>query len=451
MSKNFSYDPASFKDPDGRVFYKEGRVFRELTPIGATKIRILLEKYFIKEAFSKRTIAFTEYYSPTELVHEEISPISYAYEWSFSMLRDAALLTLDLQLRALKDGYTLKDASHFNIAFRSTKGPVFLDIASFEPYQEGRPWRAYGQFCCAFLFPLFITAYLGIPFQLLLRATMGEIPLSLARSMFGWRYFFERGVFKYILLSAKLESDFSYLLEWIYKNISISLDSTLNNVLKLQELIDNIAVRKSDTIWSNYSATHSYTPEDENAKQEFVRKFASTYAHGLNLVDFGTNIGTYSLIASEYCSQVLSLDSDPSCIDFIYTHVKKNNILPLVYDLTNPSPSQGWQLRERLPLFKRFRSHAFLALALVHHLRITANIPLEHIMTWLVSAGGCGVVEWVEKRDPMVQKLLIAKSDTYCDYTYDHFYTLLRIHFDILDEIELQSGLRKLFMVKAKR
>lgn len=387
----------------------------------------------------------------TILAHESLNFISYSYEWSFTMLKEAALLTLNIQEQAIKHGYSLKDATSFNIAFRD-RGPVFLDVLSFEIYNEGKPWIAHGQFCRCFLFPLFITAYLGLPFHAILRGNMGEISLNDVRLLFGWRNIFKKGVFSQILLPAKLEKDFASMIQT--KNgtcgtiENISKKNLLVGLQNLREIISSLRPLKNHSVWTDYAQNNSYDEKARRLKRDFVTEFSRSLGANKVLVDLGANNGEYSHIAAAFCKYVIALDYDSTCIDFVYVNRSDTNIIPIVCDLSNPSPSQGWRQRERASLFERIQSEGFLALALIHHLRVSANIPLTYIVDWLATLGECGVVEWVGKTDCMVQKLLAIRADVYFDYNESNFRELLLKHFMIVKESPTYQEDRRLFSLK---
>ena len=173
----------SFRDRDGRVYHFENRVFRGLSEPALETYRKLQEKPFYKKlvetgkVIGTREIGAEENPLPDDLKaqwagfleHNPVPVISYPYEWTFSMLKAAASLQLHLVERAVSNGFTLKDATPYNIQFVNRK-PVFIDIPSFEILAEGEPWSGYRQFCEMFLFPLYLQAYKGTNFQPFMRS-----------------------------------------------------------------------------------------------------------------------------------------------------------------------------------------------------------------------------------------------------------------------------------------
>ena len=140
-------DGASFRDPSGFVYWRDGQPYRQIQATFATewdafeasplKRRLLDQGRLIPYEPVGHDLASTpDAYAVIR--PERIDFISYPYEWSFSQLKDAALLTLELQSRALDAGMRLKDASAYNIQFQSGR-PVLIDTLSFEPRGLGFP------------------------------------------------------------------------------------------------------------------------------------------------------------------------------------------------------------------------------------------------------------------------------------------------------------------------
>jgi len=117
----------------------------------------------------------------------------------------------------------------------------------------------------------------------------------------------------------------------------------------------------------------------------------------------------------------------------------REQVLPLVMDLLNPSPDQGWRGLERRALPARGRPDLTLCLALVHHMAISANVPVESFLAWLGSLGTSLVIEFVGKEDPMVQQLLLNKDDTYDDYNRACFESSLKKFFQVQSSLELPA------------
>jgi SAM-dependent methyltransferase len=385
------------------------------------------------------------------LRHERIPFVSYPYEWSFGMLKDAALLQLELLLAALDDDLTLKDASPYNVQWRGAR-PVFIDVGSFEPLREGEPWAGYRQFCALFLYPLLLQAWKGVPYNPWLRGSLEGISPGELRGLLSPRDRFRRGTLTHVVLHSRLERRYGSR----ERNVRSELRSAgfhkgliQANVRGLQKLVRRLSWEPEPTTWVEYGPTTSYSEGDAGRKAAFVREAASA-RHRRLVWDLGCNDGRFSRIAAEHADYAVGLDADPGVIEQLYRALKdegSSTILPLVANLADPSPGLGWRGLERPPLPERGRPDLILCLALVHHLAAGANVPLASIVDWLRSLGGSLVVEFPTRRDPMVERLLAAKREgLHADYERDVFERLLREAFEVERLEELAGGTRILYL-----
>jgi SAM-dependent methyltransferase len=461
-----NFDPGSFKDAEGRVFEYDGRIFRSLAPAAASRMQRLFDHGHIPQLIEAGLIVpswlapkdlplFPEYLPPGSVMeHARVRAFTYAYEWPFEMLRDAALLTLELIERCLAAGLILKDATPYNVAYFEGR-LVFIDVLSIDDYVEGQPWDAYGQFCREFLFPMMLTAYKGVDFQAWLRGSFNGIPARDIWRIFGLREVFRKGVLKHAYLQSAFEKSFGGSDDQVRGKFSQSVfskDMILANVRSLRQLIKGLPYEHGKTEWSDYENDHSYNDADQQAKLAFVTEaLAATKPD--QMVDIGCNTGHYSMAAAETASQVIAADIDPACINTLYRRLAKagtTNITPVVANLLNPSPALGWNLAERRPLLDRLKSDGFLALALVHHICITGNVPITEFVALLAELGRGGVVEWVDKKDQMVERMLRNREDVFDDYTWNHFRVALEAHFTLERIQDSHEGARKLVMVVRK-
>ncbi|MGH2670734.1 MAG: methyltransferase, partial [bacterium] len=294
------------------------------------------------------------------LEHDRVPVVSYPYEWTCSMLRDAALLHLDLLERALARGFVLKDATPYNVQFLGAR-PVFIDVLSFARYQPGDPWAGYNQFCKMMLYPLMLEAYKRVPFQPWLRSELeGLDPLTFSR-LLGLRDLLRPGVFTHVKLHAwlqqKMESERTSVRGEI-QCAGLSRDALLANIRGLRRLLNRLAPQGTTSHWSDYERTCTYDAAALKQKEEFVRRAAlsrdtrsgSSDALRRLVWDLGANVGHFSRLAAEHAATVVALDTDAASIDRLYLALKKErheNILPLLMNVANPSPDQGWRGRER--------------------------------------------------------------------------------------------------------
>ncbi len=471
MSSNtLDYEPGSYRDRDGRVFYDaSGGVCRALSASAWDEWNAVRETRFFRQAIADRQVVAThELIDPPgsvetsaddwygTLQHETIPFISYPYEWSFGMLQDAALLHLDLLASAIDEDVTLKDGTAYNMQWIGAR-PVFIDIASFERLPGGRAWAGYRQFCQTFLYPLMLQAFKDVPFHPWLRGALDGITPQECRRLMSWRDFFRRGVAAHVFLHSWLQSrravddvDTSQALS----SAGFHKDLIRSNVRGLRKVIERLRWTPGASAWSAYTDTHGYSTGDRQKKNDFVR--AAVASQPWELVwDVGCNTGTYAHIAAENARQVVAMDADHLAIEKLYQQLKTApgphgaKILPLVNNLVDPSVGLGWRGMERKSLIDRGRPDLTLCLALVHHLVIGHGVPLRELLGWFAELGTSLIIEFVTKQDPMVQKLLRGRRDNYADYETDVFERWLSELFHVVRSERLQSGTRILYFVQA--
>jgi hypothetical protein len=453
------FEPGSFRDRSSRVFIRDGRVFRAMDAKSLATWRRVFAQPFVQQMVSQWQIVATRELSTAEcagfrlppsaagiLEHYRIPFISYPYEWSFAMLREAALLHLRLLAGSIRAGLILKDASPYNVQFFG-KQPVFIDIGSFTAHTPGEPWLAYRQFCELMLYPLLLQAYRGVDFQPILRGELEGISARQFVQWLRWRDVLRPGVFTHGLLQAALEQQTQALSTSTVRDLQASGFKTqlISRILrKLTRLVERLEWFPPRTQWTTYDDSLPHVAEDRQAKSTFVRKVCHSRLRDL-VWDLGCNDGRYSLIARERAATVVAMDEDHACIERLYRSADSPNVLPLCVDLANPSPAMGWRGRERKRLEDRGRPQLILCLGLIHHLVIAANVPLAEVVDWLASFGAELVLEFPSKNDPMVRALLRNKRDQYDDYSRESLEAELRRHFDICLSAPLPSGERTLY------
>ena len=461
------FEPGSFRDRTSRVFYQDGAVLRGLNAHAAQEWEALKTKPFFQQFMAEGKIVRTEQVIPTDdspsprdehwsviLKHQAIPFISYPYEWPFSMLQAAALLTLELQAAALNVDMTLKDATPFNVQWSGSQ-PVFIDIPSFERLRPGEPWVGYRQFCQLFLYPLFLQAYKDIPFQPWLRGSLEGIEPAQCARLMSLRDMFRPGVLSHAILQAKAQASYARTERNLKKDIrQAGFHKTLiqANVSRLRKLVAQLTWKQSQSTWSGYTEALPYTESEQHQKADFVRRI--THSRRWNIVwDLGCNTGTFSRIAAENADYVLAMDIDTLVIERFYRELTRDrspNILPLIGNVADPAPNLGWRGLERKALVERGRPDLTLCLALLHHVVISAHIPLREFITWLASLGTALVIEFVTRDDPMVRTLLRHKADHYTDYDLEYFERCLAEIFTIDQRETLESGTRILYSARSK-
>jgi SAM-dependent methyltransferase len=383
--------------------------------------------------------------------HERIPFVSYPYEWSWSMLRDAAELHLELLLAGLDEGFTMSDGYAYNVQWVGSR-PVFIDVGSFEPVRGGGPWAGYRQFCQTFLFPLMLEAHRGVSGRPLRRGQVDGITPAQAGRLFSRGDWLRPGVFRHAVLHDLMERRFATDSTQQVKSElrSAGFDQELVKAVatKLLRLVRRLRRDPAGSGWSSYGETCTYDDAGRRAKRAFVDTAVRARPRRL-VYDLGCNDGTYSRVAAEHAQHVVAVDGDEVTIDRLYRSLHDagdTRILPLVMDLADPSPGIGWRNRERAGFGDRGGPDLVLALALVHHLALTNGVPLPEVVDWLASFGGEVVVELVDRGDPMAQRLLANKPDgTHDTYSLGAFEAALAARFTVAAREELPGGRRTLF------
>ncbi len=430
----------SFRDPSGFVYTRDGILYRQVNQVFRDRFEVFLTSGLYDELAGERLLvshrsvalelaASGDAYAVLE--PERVGFVSYPYEWSFGQLRDAALLTLDLQERALQRGLTLRDASAYNVMFEAGR-PIFVDSLSFEPREPGAPWAAYKQFCEHFLVPLTLMSRRDIRCGTLLRSHLDGVPLDLGSRLLPGRSWLRLGSLLHIHLHAWLQRRYARA-GAAGRTRALSQGAAVGLVRSLRGVVQRLDWAPAGTEWADYATDNTYTAEASSSKRETV--IGMLRGLGARVAwDLGANTGEYSRAARQVIPGVVSFDLDPAAVERNYYRVRlegETGILPLLLDFTNPSPAQGWAHRERLSLEQRGPADVLLALALVHHLAIGHNLPLERIAAFLARLGRSLVIEFVPKSDSQVQRLLRDRPDIFPDYTREGFEEGFRRHFRI--------------------
>ncbi|HYP48372.1 MAG TPA: hypothetical protein VEQ61_07005 [Thermoleophilaceae bacterium] len=458
-------EPGSFRDPESRVFYAGNEVYRALSPHGLEDFQTLSDSGLLED---ERVVA-TELAGDTAalqgllvhepagvLRHERIPFVSYPYEWTFSMLKDAALLQLDLLLASLEKDMVLKDSTPYNVQFKGSR-PVFVDVGSFERMREGEPWVGYRQFCMLYLYPLLLQSVKGVRFHPWLRGSIDGITPAEMRALMSFRDRFRRGIFTNVFLHAKLEARYADRTQEVQrdvKRVGFKKEMLVANVRKMRKLVERLDWSPPEGVWTAYGERNSYTDDDARRKDEFVREVATS--RGWNLVwDIGCNNGRYSRIAAEGANTVVAVDADQGPVELLYRDLRDEGdekILTLTMNLADPSPGLGWRGLERKAMPGRGKPDLVLALALVHHIAMSANVPVKEFISWLATLDAALVIEFPTREDPMVKKLLAPKREgLHPDYELSFFERCLEEAFVVERSERLESGTRVLYFARPKR
>ena len=458
-------DPGSFRDRDGRVFLRDGKVYRALSEAALADWKALSATRFFPAAVESRRVVATRdsTVDASELIkvggewasvleHERIPFISYPYEWTFGMLRDAALLQLDLLLEALEEDLILKDASAYNVQWFGSQ-PALIDIPSFQRWNVGEPWVGYQQFCQLFLYPLMLTSYRRVPFQPWLRGAIDGITPQSCNQLLSGRDRLRRGVLTHVYLQHKLlaatgSSDKPLRQE--LKSSTLGKSIITRNATGLKKLVTGLRWATKSSEWSGYADANSYSDESVAAKRKFVAGATASRRWPLAW-DLGCNTGEYSRLAAEHADYVVAMDGDVLAVEKLYRKLSREGnttILPLFVNLADPSGNLGWRGRERRSLPARGKPNLTLCLALIHHMVITANVPLDDFVSWLAELESHLIIEFVTREDAMVKRLLQTKEDIFDDYNLQSFETSIGRRFQIIDQLRLPGGTRVLYFLR---
>lgn len=464
----YGIEVGSFRDRTARIVYRDGEVLRFLDAEADRHWRHLKDTgLFHRWVADGRLVGTEEIKAPAErpgddpgfepsrvLRHDPIPFVSYPYEWPFGMLRDAALLQLDLLLAALGEGMTVKDGTPYNVQWHG-RNPVFIDIPSLVVADPGRPWDGYRQFCQLFLFPLMLQAYKGVAFQPLLRGALEGISPEDMSAFMGPRDWLRSGVVPHVKLQAWLSRRYADTTQNVggqVKNAGFSQAMVEANARRLRKTVGRLTWPVPESAWRDYERDCHYASDDRRQKREFVETQARRWPWK-TAWDLGCNTGEYSRLIAGHGERVVAMDADHAAVGGFYRRLGRegpDNILPLVMNLADPSPGLGWRESERRGLAARARPDLVLCLALVHHAVIGAHIPLGDFISWLGGLGGRLVIEYVSRDDPMVKRLLANKEDHYRDYRQEVFEAALERHFRVEDRMELASGTRMLYAAVAR-
>ncbi len=444
-------DPGSFRDPASRVVLTDGRVLRLLDKRGLAAWQAVSQSaFFISEMAAGRIIGTKEVDDPTgtaagALEHDRLPLITYPYEWTFGMLRDAALLYLDLIETALQAGFTMKDATPYNIQFQGGS-PIFIDVGSFEPYRPGEPWLGYRQFTRQFLFPLMLHSWVGAPFQPWLRGDPEGPTASQMRAVLGGRRRFNSAALMHVRLQARMEDRMrGSSVRSELKTAGFNADLILANVVRLKKVVSSMEADPAGAGWAGYQEC-AHVGRDRDLKSKFLSDTLQAGDFG-TVLDLGANDGHFSRIAAAAGAHAVAVDGDEAVLERLHRSIDGQSISVVLADLANPSPSQGWREEERPGLWERVDPDLVVAYGLIHHLIYTASIPPSSVLDWLRSFDCPVIVEFVSPADEMVAVLTANKEEAelHPGRTEAEFRQLVAERFTIGAEQPLEGGTRVLF------
>ncbi len=450
--------PGSFRDPSGFLFRRNGVLYRQINAVYREHYDELVGGGLYKDLVDAGLLVRHEEVAvpPADpatayrIIRPEPVPfISYPYEWCFGELKDAALATLRIQKMALDRGLTLKDASAYNIQFLGGR-PVLIDTLSFEKLRM-KPWVAYRQFCQHFLAPLLLMGLRDHRLGQLSRVFLDGVPLDLASLLLPRSTRLRPGIAMHIHLHAASQKHYATKAVAV-KERPVSLMSLKGLADSLERLVRKTEFRLTKTEWGNYYKETNYSDEAFEEKKRIVSEFLDL-AKPRTVWDLGANTGVFSRLAGRRGIPTVAYDIDPVAVELNYREVvkgKETAVLPLVLDLANPSPAIGWAGAERDSWLARGPVDAVLALALIHHLAISNNLPFAMIAETLRRTCGRLIIEFVPKSDSQVRRLLQTREDVFPGYTREGFETEFGRYFAIERSVPVKGSERTLYLMKAR-
>jgi ribosomal protein L11 methylase PrmA len=451
--------PSSFRDPSGFLFHRNGRLYRQVNESYRADYKLLMESGLYDDlAEAGLLVPHVETSEPrmsdggSLVIEPETIPfISYAYEWCFSQLQDAALATIAVQKRAVEHGMSLKDANAYNIQFRQCQ-PVMIDTLSFERYREGEPWVAYRQFCQHFLAPLALMSHTDVRLSQLLRVNIDGIPLDLASHLLPSKTRLNLGLTTHIHLHAQAQRKYADK-QAKPEGRKMTRIAFLGLIDSLKSTTKKLAWKPVGTEWGNYYAATNYSDASLEHKAQILADCLER-VNPKTVWDLGANTGRFSRIAADRAIPTVAFDLDPAAVELNYRDCRKRNeknLLPLLSDLTNPSPAIGWQNRERHSLIERGPCDMAVALALIHHLAIGNNLPFDRIADFLAGICRALVIEFVPKSDSQVQRLLSTREDVFPGYTQAAFEQAFSSRFAILALTPVRESERAIYLMELRQ
>jgi hypothetical protein len=457
--KTHTLSAVSFRDPAGFVYQEHGSILRQVNTFARDHYDHLMRSGLYQELTALGLLIPHEESDAAprdpDVAYKVIRPelidfVSYPYEWSFSQYKDAALLTLAVQRHAVGRGMSLKDCSAYNVQFRAGR-PILIDTLSLELYREEKPWVAYRQFCQHFLAPLALMSLVDNRLNQLCRTNLDGVPLDLATRLLPWRSRLRFGLSLHLHLHGMVQRAGAGAAESATPG-RFGRKALLGLVDSLETTIRGLRWRPGRSSWVRYYDENSYTQVEIEHKRKFIRETLDLTGPA-GVWDLGANTGCFSRLCSDRGISTVAFDFDPDCVETNYREVRKRGggrLLPLLNDILDPSPSSGWANRERTAILQRGKPDLILALALIHHLAIAGNLPLENLAEFFHGLGPWLVIEFVDPDDPQARQLMARRGGVHHPYSRAYFEKCFRRYFS-LEMIKPLPGIgRTLYLMRRR-
>jgi hypothetical protein len=452
------WHPASFRDGAARLFRKDERLFRRLSPEAFEQWKKFSGTDLFQRWVQEGRLIGTSVASDIELVleHTQVAVVSYPYEWPFSLLKKAALLQIDLQSALMEIGFTLRDGRASNVLFRGTM-PVFVDIGSIGRLVPDQFWPPLNQFLSTTLYPLLLAAHRGLPYQSWLRGSPERgMTTDEANRVFRIPDVRLPGVLKYVALKAfidRLASRGFVPAQSTNLPPAMTMSVMRSNIRALRHVVSALNLKRVQTQWVSYKVD-CYDCEPDLKQRWLVQTIQSLPARPRLVWDLGCNRGDYAVAAAKYADYVVALDKDPWVVDRLASRCDLagvTNILPLVIDIADPSPGQGWTGTEETGFLQRSQPDLVLALALLHHIILGSGVPPAEFIAWLSRIARFVVLEHIAPDDAQCRSLLENRPDGHHAVpTVAEFTALLAGYFHVRDRVQL-TPTRMGFLLESQR
>lgn len=464
----------SFRDPGGTLYRFPDRILRAVHASHLRDLEDFLATRAAHDAEAAGSLVrstpvpvsdFPELEADSLWEHERIAFPSYPYEWPPEMLHAAACLTLELAEAALEEGFGLKDATPYNVLFRGSQAE-FVDVLSFERRQElDQTWLAYGQFVRTFLLPLLASRYFGLPMDSMLTGQRDGLEPETVYRWASWSQRLTPPFLSLVTLPKWMAGKPAGGSEPSYRPQPAPSREQARFVLRglyrsLRRQLKSVApVRSGESTWSGYLDHKSlYSPAQLAQKERFVEE-ALDLARPRRVLDVGANEGRFSFLAARRGAEVVAIDSDPVVAGCIWRRAsaesaETRNVLPLVVDLTRPTPAVGWRNRECSSFLDRARGgfDVVMMLAVVHHMLVTERIPLEHLLDLADELSREYVlIEYVAPADPMFRRIVRGRDELYADFSPDWFEAAAARRFELVRSARIDGLHRWLYLFRRRR
>lgn len=380
------------------------------------------------------------------LIPEKIPFISYPSEWCADQWRTVLQTFLEINNLAIEHGMILKDATPYNFTFYNGRC-LFFDTLSFSKYENGQPWLAYRQFCESMLGPFALMCFNDPDWARLLNTSTEGWSLSFISKNLSFKSWFNMTLLVHIHWHSK------------YSNTAVQKSFNNNTGFDKQKLtvlwnmlhrsVSMWKIRKGSGTWLSYYDEGLVSSDYINDKKLKIKKWLSALLPEC-MIDLGANNGLFSLMGCLYAKRVIAVELDHDCINQLFQSAREKqitNLVTILADLTQPTPGVGWENKEKESLLKRLKGDMLLAVAVIHHLCISKNVPLPLVAQLFADISTrYAIVEFVPKTDEKVRLLLQNREDVFDDYTEPAFTEAFNCYFNLLEVYECGSSGRKLFL-----